>query len=260
MKSRIILSVGMLLISALSVSAQPASPSADSVDAALKRAAMLRAELQTLDSEMKNLSQRLPAMKAELDAMLKRIENVQIAKEVKTPEQSDNKKETQNVEFRPPLRRESKKATSLGIICQNQKLFILDLDALEKAAKDNQTTVMRTGGMLTLATGDYDVKVAVTQINLGDRTLFLPNMELIMKSGRSGETWSEAAGPSSVFRKFLGGLSPDKSMLQFVVYPDSYDLFRSARAVAWERKFELGWNASQVGDPIRIGSGAGVAQ
>jgi hypothetical protein len=47
-------------------------------------------------------------------------------------------------------------------------------------------------------------------------------------------------------------------VVQFAVYPDSYDVFRKARELVWQRKgLRLNWQPMNHGDKIQFGSAEG---
>ncbi len=64
---------------------------------------------------------------------------------------------------------------------------------------------------------------------------------LLPKPGVRGETITELRMPNSIFNQILNGLDRQNQFVFFIVRPDSYDVFREARKIAWERNLEVGW-------------------
>ena len=101
------------------------------------------------------------------------------------------------------------------------------------------------------AAGDFDLKVTVAGLSRSE--------ELVLKPDRTGETPEQAKARGSALLTRLGKLKPEENVLQFCVYPDSFEVFRELRAVAWEWDFdEVGWMPVPVGAPIRLGGGPAI--
>ncbi|NOX87601.1 MAG: hypothetical protein GXO77_01140 [Calditrichaeota bacterium] len=64
---------------------------------------------------------------------------------------------------------------------------------------------------------------------------------LLPRPGVSGESISDIRKPESEFNKILKKLDPEKQFIYFIVRSDSYEVFREARKLAWEKKVEVGW-------------------
>ncbi len=56
-----------------------------------------------------------------------------------------------------------------------------------------------------------------------------------------GEGITEIRKPDSQFNQWLNKLNPKKEFVYFIVRSDSYNVFREARKLAWERKLDVGW-------------------
>jgi hypothetical protein len=162
----------------------------------------------------------------------------------------DEKKDGKEVDFRLPMARKSKRDTKLAIVCLNKRAYLADFEAIDRAIRDDPA-VLKTGGTVRAAAGDFDLKVTVAG---GVRS-----EELALKPDRTGETPEQAKSRGSAFLTRLAKLKPEENVLQFCVYPDSFDVFRELRAVAWEKDFdEVGWHPVPVGLPIRLGSGPAI--
>lgn len=63
----------------------------------------------------------------------------------------------------------------------------------------------------------------------------------IPKPDAHGETITEIRQPGSKFHQILQQVDPQKQFFYFIVRSDSYDIFREARKLAWEKDIEVGW-------------------
>lgn len=162
----------------------------------------------------------------------------------------DEKKDGKEVDFRLPMARKSKRDTKLAIVCLNKRAYLADFEAIGEAIRDDPA-VLKTGGTVRAAAGDFDLKVTVAGLSRSE--------ELVLKPDRPGEAPARAKAPGSAFLTRLGELKPEENVLQFCVYPDSFEAFRELRAAAWERDFdEVGWIPVPVGAPIRLGGGPAI--
>ena len=104
--------------------------------------------------------------------------------------------------------------------------------------------------------GDFDFEETV--IDLAVRKL--RQVKLVRKSGQLGETLAQLDSPDSQVMARLKSLDPTASYLQYSVYPDSFEEFRSLRDRTWKMKFDVNWSPMAVSESISIGSGGGRVQ
>ena len=64
---------------------------------------------------------------------------------------------------------------------------------------------------------------------------------LLPKPGVQGETITQIRKPGSKFNRILKSLNPKKQFIFFIVRSDSYEIFREARKLAWEKNLDVGW-------------------
>lgn len=89
---------------------------------------------------------------------------------------------------------------------------------------------------------NYEVKAQ----NRGISLLFSP------QSSDIGETTSQLMAPDSEFKQVLSQYDPDKDFLAFIVRPDSFEAFRTARKQAWDAGYDVGWEPHPQGAPIKF--------
>jgi hypothetical protein len=85
----------------------------------------------------------------------------------------------------------------------------------------------------------------------------MSKVELIPKAGRQGESLEDFLRGTSSSRKRLGQLKPEDNIVQFMVYPDSYDTFRAAREVIYDLKFSTNWIPRTSVQPLVLSGGTG---
>ena len=67
-----------------------------------------------------------------------------------------------------------------------------------------------------------------------------------------GETTSQLIAPGSNFKQVLSQNNSQKDYLVFIVRPDSFEAFRTARQQAWDAGYEVGWEPHPQDSPIKI--------
>ena len=91
-------------------------------------------------------------------------------------------------------------------------------------------------------TSNYEVRA----VDRGVSLLFEP------KSQQVGETTSQLTTANSDFKQVLSRYNPQKDYLVFIVRPDSFEAFRTARQQAWDAGYEVGWEPHPQDSPIKI--------
>ncbi len=92
------------------------------------------------------------------------------------------------------------------------------------------------------STSNYQIKATDRGVSL----LFAP------QSADIGETSSQLSAPNSEFKQVLSQFDPDKDFLAFIVRPDSFEAFRTARKQAWDAGYEVGWEPHPQNAPIKF--------
>lgn len=91
-------------------------------------------------------------------------------------------------------------------------------------------------------TENYRVKT----VDQGVSLLFEP------LSANIGETSTKFTAADSAYKQVLSKFNPKQDYLIFIVRPDSFETFRTARKLAWEAGYEVGWEPHPQGSPIKI--------
>lgn len=91
-------------------------------------------------------------------------------------------------------------------------------------------------------TDNYRVRTVDNGVSL----LFQP------QSTDIGETSTQLTAANSAYQQVLAKFDPKKDYLIFIVRPDSFETFRTARQQAWEAGYDVGWEPHPQEAPIKI--------
>lgn len=148
---------------------------------------------------------------------------------------------------RTPLARESSKS-GYFFECREDRVTPLDEDQASEKVQDFFGSLERSPFMnpndLYAQINGFQTQTRYYQVNLA---VFTHNGSPIVQtkftplSSTTGETYQRLEQPSSQFQQTLNRLNPDRHSLIFFVRPDSFNCFRSARALGWSRGFDVGW-------------------
>lgn len=171
----------------------------------------------------------------------------------------------QKVWFRPPLARRTPKQP-IGVVCENGRFSLLDFPALNDRLANllPKLSTPRAGQRVPFSLNDSDFRFELVteeaRVTVQGKQVsrLRQYVEAVRKAGHPGQTWEELSHSDSWFQQALARANPDQSFVSFAVWPDSFEAFRRARAVAWERQFEVGWEPQEAGQALRLGAGPGI--
>lgn len=204
----------------------------------------VRAAATNLAATQEALTRRLGLLDVEFATLRKEI--AAITPSGKPPDEPQKPKAPQQVRYRPPLERETKK-DSIMVVCESGTLTLIDLPALTAHAKTIRD--FREGQAISYPHSPFDFVVKFREQRL--------TLEVRRKAGAEGRGVTVATSDRERMRELLSKIPADSNYPDFMVYPDSYPLFRAAREVAWEMKLEFDWTPMSSGKPIVLGAGAG---
>jgi hypothetical protein len=186
--------------------------------------------LAKVDGKLAELDRQL----GELRAKILSVEPPRGAKEQKKVE--EEKPKPRQVKYRPPLY--VQKVSAVFFICKEKRMFCIDVPSFQQALRSGGRPA--NGATISVPVGDYDFVVLPTVF------------EGKLKAGRVGESADQIKTAGSTFASYLKKLNPKTDRIAFLVYPDSFDLYRAARDMAWGRLFETGWDVKNVGDRVEL--------
>ncbi len=219
------------------------------------RVANLRIRLQTSDKDVTHLRSRFGELQEQAKELLDQVQSVQPVDDkdaTKPPEPSKVK----DVRYRPPFERKTTKDPDIVLVVENNRIGFIDNVDHDKQLKKRlaQNPKFEPGTHLIQAeSGDFDLEIFIgPQIGLIRSQVALTGKR---KEGHSGESLEELALPSSKLMARLNGLNPAESYLQFTVYPESFETFRTLRDRVWKMRFDVNWSPMSVGESIYFGGG-----
>lgn len=213
-----------------------------------KRLSTLRSQapdLPKLNKDLQTLAQQLLAAQKEEDkkaAQLKRLRAL-IAKAPKpTPASLSKDVNLPDPKPAPPG------AKPFRFLCREGKIYPLDDLKLRKLAEN----AVNASGLKKNEHGEYDGKklaAHLAQKKAGDPHFTLkaqPGADKLIRftmqrRPNAGEDPEALAKPNSAYQKTLASLKPTERYLQFEVFPDSFQTYLAARALAARKNFPAGW-------------------
>jgi hypothetical protein len=93
------------------------------------------------------------------------------------------------------------------------------------------------------------------------RPLFLgDSIALLREDGEWGESGQEMRRPESEFRQVVAAIDPAEEYLFFLVRPDGFEAFRTARELVWETRPEtaVGWEPLVEDTLLAFGEGGQI--
>ena len=78
------------------------------------------------------------------------------------------------------------------------------------------------------------------------------SLEFQPQTPNIGETTAQLSNAGSAYKQVLAQFNPQKDYIIFIVRPDSFEAFRTARKQAWNAGYDVGWEPLDQTAPIRI--------
>ena len=218
-----------------------------------QRIALLEAQVGQVDASINQLNGRLQPLKQEIEELLESLDAVQPPP--KKNEEKPRDKVTKEVPFRPPFERFDIDRRSVSFIVEDGRVSFLDFEEINKQL---QKALAGKSGMVSI---NFDLPESDFRIE-GKASGQKAALKVVRRAGAAGEGLAEAEKENSRFRQTIARLSPKEVIVNFNVYPDSFDEFRSLRQIVWDGQFDLGWHPKKSGDVIELsyGSGGGYTQ
>lgn len=225
-----------------------------------QRAELLRAHVRECGRELQSLDNGLPAVRSELQELTRLISSLQSAS-AKPPAPRENAG-AKVIEFRPPLAYVSTRPNVIAFVCENNAVTAVDLKEVTKGILQNSGARLaarekaKESGvpqelLLSTPNGAFDAKSVISNGQQG----LSEQLSLARKSGFPGETVARSSDPNSEFAKVIGRYRSENTLVQFAVYPDSYECFRELRSRLWKIGFEIYWHPVESGGAPPLGSG-----
>ncbi len=200
--------------------------------------AELEKAAKAAEAAAKAAAQKLAKKETELKSMQA------LLSETDKPAASDLTKDVNLPDPREPI----KGAKPFYFLCRDGKVFPVDGENL----KNRAVAGIKASKVVPNGEGEYDAKkladyfekntIANAYFRLqpkstGDKLIRF----YVSRKEAAGEDVDGLSQPNSKFAKTLDGIDPLKHYLLFQVFPDSFEVYLAARAVAAKGKFPAGW-------------------
>lgn len=223
-----------------------------------RRLDLIEAQIRAVDDQIQILARRLPELQRTVDELIEELASAEAPIAEPKPKE-ETQSQPKQVAFRPPLVQLSAKR-GIFFVCEDRRLSFCDIPTAARLIAQRRRSGLprpKPGGtsklMVTVPNGDYDV---VAEIFTRGKTVYL-QQRMVRKRGRRGQTIDEVLRPGSLCRRTIQRADPKTMRIDFTVFPDSFELFRAVRQLAWDAGFDVGWDPWTTGKPLRFGAGAG---
>jgi biopolymer transport protein ExbD len=162
-----------------------------------------------------------------------------------------------------PMAHETDKK-SVFVECRNNQVFPLDLGAINQQVQkeldriDQETQgkpdeMIRQLKAMHLETEYYDIDlsyVLMNQLAVKPKP-DVPGLDLSKLNFASTNLYRDAGW----LGELLNTIKPSEEMVTFLVRDDSFDAFKRARALAWNKRVEAAYQLLDLADPLKFGLG-----
>ncbi len=148
------------------------------------------------------------------------------------------------------------------IECRDNELFIIPIEEIRKLANASLREIAKkaqgdSGRMLIeLAEAKVQTDAYLVDLNFA----LLGQLAIRSLPGSTGYRLVDIGNETSEdwFGRVLTRLNMETEMLSFVVRDDSYEVFKRARALAWNQKAEVSYELIDADEPIKFGLGGSI--
>ena len=175
--------------------------------------------------QLDDLEERIPKLETRLEQLMAEVEEIGKPKKRESP--PPEPEPAREIRYRPPLEQRTGQQTLL-FCCHEGELKFVDQDSIAR--------------------------------QLAERSRRPDAKPVVLRPGPrgSGETEEAIQQPRSRFKRTLTARQPGSWCVNFAVWPDSYDIYRTARSIAWDSGFDVGWHPLDVGEEPTVGRGQGI--
>ena len=253
-----------LCVSAVAQQSSRRAPSPGASSPATRQHAQLLAEnIVAAEREVELLANNITALDREIARLIDELSSPPPAEENEAEAPSGAKE----LKYRPPLARRTN-LEPLLFVCLEGRVIYPDFEAVTRHRSKSEPTAefrdqLRKAAW-DAAPSELDVEVPEGNFNL--RYLYhfndaggleLDNLLAVPKPGCVGELPEQLRSDTSEFMTELRKAVPASTVIQFIVFHDSFEAFREARAIAWELGFDVGWFPFAAGSDLVLGGGGG---
>jgi hypothetical protein len=214
--------------------------------------------LRQCDAALGSLRERAQALRGRVAELARKLESIDTAEpRDESDEPAPKGGGPREVKYRPPMREYVDKP-SISFLCEEGRVSVLDFDVVKRYVQG-----LRGEGRINvdgeLPGSDFRVKGYVLKQAGKVRDA---ELTVSRKPGHRGESAAEIQRPGSAFRRAISSPAkrPEDYVVSFSVWPDSYEVFRRARSLAWDAGFDVGWHPRGSGERIQLGYGQRLSE
>lgn len=213
---------------------------------------LLDAGIRQSDTALRNTEGRIPPVRDQIQKLTREVQSLRPPQPEPPPPQDKAQKE---VKYRPPMEKFVQK-DSIDFVCEEGRISIIDFEVVTKYLNGLTGSGRKTIDH-NLPDSDFSLSGYVELKSGSIRKL---EVTVVRKPGCPGETWEEIQRPASKFQKLISSKQkgPSRCVVSLKVWPDSYELFRRVRELAWEAGYDVGWTPMSSGERMKLGRGAGI--
>jgi hypothetical protein len=220
-------------------------------------ARLLRTGILQGDSALRNLEGRVPKVRETIEKLRDEVRQLHRAKKPEKPPEKIDPKPVKMTYFRAP-KEELTEQKSITFVCENKGISFVDFDAVNAGLKPVIARLI-SGSQRE----SFDFEVPGSDFRCRGVLVKPPEKHDIVLArlpARFGETQDQIRQDTSTFQRKISAHKTEKSQyyVDFIVFPDSFDAFLQAREIVWATGYDVGWSPVNTGEPLRLGSGAGI--
>lgn len=227
-------------------------------------------EEQTATLEM--LKKREEELRAKLEAALARKSELEALLEETPPIDPEGDDPEAKVVNLPNPRPAPKGAAPAMVHCRGEKLYLLNLAEIRKTAQQQAEQIVSSRRLNRNPEEGIDPEKFVTAFNAKKIVTDYFRVGMTVRNGRQpwlvferredrGHPISALRRRSSMYQRALQTLDPSKFYIQFLVWPDSFEIYLEARNIAAENGLLAGWSpetrpdeySAPLGGPLALG-------
>ena len=212
---------------------------------------LLETGIRQNDAAIKKLEGRLPKVRKQVEELTEIVQSIQPPESNKPPRADEVERE---VKYRPPMERLVDKKC-IDFICEEGRVSFIDFQAVNECAR-GLTGQGRINVDHELPNSDFKI---VGYVEKKGKRIEDAKLTVVRLSGRQGEPWEEIQRGNSRFQAVISSRrKPKDYYVDFSVWPDSHEIFRQVRSMAWRAGFDVQWTPMKSGERMELSPGTGI--
>lgn len=160
-------------------------------------------------------------------------------------------------EFKPTPRAVPTNKSPAFFECRDQQVFYVDKDSLDTIVAERLSKInpgVRGGDLAPFLKAVSGEEIASRYYTVDPSYLLVGVMALNPRPDARGVKIEELNQPDGPYFSTLAALNHEQRYLAFLVRDDSFNVFREARRLGDQKRFESGWELLAIDEPIKFGA------